>query len=118
MLAWLSYQWSKRPMAVLGGAFAVALAIDAIMAVWGERRPIGAFFEEFLARALHWGIALGAIAAGIWAGIKAFERSKSYLLAWVVGILSFVVLGVVAGSVTSKIPGVGWRMDRLMSDID
>jgi hypothetical protein len=118
MLDWLSNQWFKRPMAVIGGVFAILLAIDAIVAVWGERRPVGGFFEEFVARALHWGIGLGSVAVGVWVGTKVFERTKSNLLGWIVGILLFLVVGVAVGILLSKIPGIGWRMDRLMSDTD
>ena len=118
MLDWLSIQWSKRPLAVFGGIFAVALTIESIVAVWGERRPIGGFFEEFVARAMHWGIGLGSLAAGIWAGTKVYERTKSNAVAWIIGVLSFVAVLIATDTLTARIPGVGWRMDRMISDVD
>jgi hypothetical protein len=116
MLSWLGLQWSKRPLVVLGVAFLIALSIDSIAAVWGERRPVGGFFEEFIARALIWGISFGSIAAGVWGGVKVHERTNSTISGWIVGLIMAVLIGIAATVLTSKIPGVNWRIDRYFAD--
>ena len=118
MLSWFSSRWVRHPLVILGGLFLIALAIDSISAVWGEKRPVGGFFEEFVARMIHWGTPLGSFAIAIWFGIKISERSKSKLLGWIAGILLFALVGFGAIALSSKISGVGWRIDRLMTDRD
>jgi hypothetical protein len=114
MLSWLAIQWMKRPLVVLAGLFVIALAIDAIAMMWGERRPAAAFFEEFVAQLVHWGTALGSAGAGIWSGIKVFEKTRSNWLGWMSGIAVFVAIGCGVLILSSRIPGVGWRIERMM----
>jgi hypothetical protein len=102
--------WGKWTSVVFG-----VLSIDAVRMVWGERRPVGAFFEALIAMTIYWGIAIGVLFGGIWSGMKIAERRKSKLAGWAAGISFYIVVGSGAMLISHQIPGVGWRIDRLLS---
>jgi hypothetical protein len=95
-----------------------ALAIDSISAVWGERRPVGGFFEEIIARALNFGMPIAAVAAGFMGGAKVAERTKQTWLGWVAGIALFMFIGAGSYFVIEQIPGVDWRYERIQDARD
>ncbi len=102
--------WGKWTTAVL-----VVLSLDAGRMAWGDRRPVGAIFEALVALTIYWGIAIGVLVGGVWTGMKVTERTKSKLAGWATGIAFYVVVGSGALLISNQIPGVGWRLDRLMS---
>jgi PHD/YefM family antitoxin component YafN of YafNO toxin-antitoxin module len=110
----------RRRLGLGIGAFLIlALAIDAIGMAWGDRRPVGAFFEAFVAQGVYFGTILGSFGGAVWAGIKVFEKSKSKSLGWIAGIFLYAVVGTAVFALFSQIPGVGWRIERLVDrDLD
>ena len=109
--------WWDAPKVIIA-VIVSALAIETISAVWGERRPVGGFFEEFIARALNFGVPIAAAAAGFMGGVKVAERTKQTWLGWVAGIAFFMFLGVGSYFVIEQIPGVDWRYERIQDARD
>jgi hypothetical protein len=107
----------KRPVAMYAGAFVFLIAINAIVVVWGGKRPVGAFFEQLVAGILYWGILIGSIGGGLWSGTKLHDKTNSKLLGWIGGFAVFMVIGTGVLLLSSKIPGVGWRLERMI-DLD
>ncbi|MDX5362148.1 MAG: hypothetical protein LPL00_11675 [Alphaproteobacteria bacterium] len=100
-------------LVVVLGLFAGAVAVDAIVAVWGESRPIGSFFEEFVARVLYFGSLFGGVAIGYVVGVMVYAASSSKILGWVVGLILCVVVMLGVTMLTAELPGVDWRFERL-----
>ena len=82
---------------------------------WGKRRFVGEFSEATFAIMIY----LASIGFSIWVGYKIGSRfSIKYendYLGWVIGIVIFLLLGVLSGMIISEIPGVGWRYDEFLS---
>ena len=97
----------------VGIAFVGFTCLDAIGSAWGDTRPVGAFFEEFVARFVNFGLPLVACGLSIWAGILCARRMDRTWVGWLVGLSLFFVFGVLGAMIFSEIPGVGWRIDRL-----
>jgi hypothetical protein len=112
-LAW----WHRLPTwGTWAAVILCLLSVDAIRMAWGDRRPVGAFFEALVALLIYWGAAIGLFVGGIWGGVKVAERSS--FLGWVAGFAIYVAVAAVVFSVSAHIPGVGWRVDRLMQSRD
>ena len=108
--------WSpgRVVLAVFGGAF----VLDSFRAVWGERRPVGGFFEEMIARVGHYGIVLGSFGLAAYGGVRVTEKFESKWLGFAAGLLLFFALGVGGTLLIGKIPGVDWRYERLMDSME
>ena len=95
-----------------------AVVLDSIVAVWGERRPVGGFFEELIARSGHYVIVIGAFVGAVFVGIKATEKTNRRFVGWFVGIILFLVIGGIGTLLLSRIPGVDWRYERLQESME
>ncbi len=100
--------WAKWLIVILAIS-----SLDAIHIAWGERRFIAGFAESLIAVLLYWTIVLGSFAVGIYAGSKAAEYTAKKWLGWIVGIVAFIAVSFI-GTLTHKIPGVGWRIERML----
>jgi drug/metabolite transporter (DMT)-like permease len=101
---------------LFGLIFFAAVSFDSTVSVWGEHRPVGGWFEEFIARTINFGFPLAALAAGIFAGARVAERSRRNWIGWIVGIAAFYAVGGLLYFAASRIPGVDWRFERLRQD--
>jgi hypothetical protein len=112
-----AFAWkdNKDGFKLIAGYFAVVSIVSAIYSAFGEKRPIGGFFEEFVATMAYWVVLFGSIWVGGWLGTKTFEKWDSKLLGWLIGLLAFgMFIGTVDYAV-GKIPGVNWRFERLFT---
>jgi hypothetical protein len=99
--------WARWLVGIL-----IVISVDAIHMAWGERYFGIAFFESLVAVLLYWATALGAIAVGLWAGIKVAKRTSRTWFGWIVGIaVLFAALNL--RDMTKEIPGVGWRIKKM-----
>lgn len=105
-------RWIKVAAA---GAFAFVLLTTLLSMDWHARRVVAEFAEQFVAVLLRFGAPLGAGIAGIAAGISAAARSRSNLLGCVAGAAVFLAIGLAVLWVAHRVPGVGWRVDRMMN---
>ena len=103
------------PTKVICCVFGCALMVDSVLAVWGESRPVGSFFEELVARSAYWALLAATFGSAIYLGIQSVERTHSYLVGWAVGISTFLLVGFLVTVLISNIPGVGWRFERLLN---
>jgi hypothetical protein len=94
--------------------FVAYLTIPAFIAAFEERRPVAAFAETFFAAAIYHIAVFGSVGAGIAAGL--FAAKKHIALGWIVGIFVFFVFGLGVRFGADKIPGVGWRIEKLYQD--
>ena len=110
-----SLSWYKQPWF---GILAFLAVIGGIYGAWGDKRPIGGFFEGAFASMLYPApLVIAYVAAA--AGGSVGEGVKSRLAGWVFGVIVFIVLGGIFAVVTEKIPGVGWRLAAMNnSDCD
>ena len=107
----------KRPLVcAVVCIIAIAFSIEAIVAVWGERLPVEAFFEELVARIFYYGVPLGSLGGGLWGGIKVFEKTGSRWLGWIGGISLFAAIGLGGVMLQLKLPSVDWRVERLRTN--
>jgi hypothetical protein len=104
-----------NPIKVFIALFVGALVLDSIFAVWGEGRPVGGFFEEFIARIGNYLTIFGSLGGAIYIGLQAYKKTENTLIGWVAGILGCFLIGFVLTFVFSNIPGVDWRFDRIMN---
>ena len=93
-----------------------ATAYEAIYSVWGNRRPVGDFFEEFVARFLNLGMPIIIFGAAIYAGTKAASKANSAVVGWIVGLAVLIAVGFLSYFAISQVPGVSWRFDRLQEN--
>ena len=109
------FNWrrDRKALLMMGGGACVLIAISCVFDVWGDRRPVGSFFEEFVARTAYWGSAIGSFIVAIWAAASAKDKFNSNLLAWIAGIVVFGAIVAATSYIFDSIPGVGWRFDRL-----
>jgi hypothetical protein len=114
-LGWRKNSSGMKPVLAV---IAFLSAVSGVFAMFEDKRPVGAFFEQFVASFLHIVVLFGAMWFGAWLGVVAYEKSGFKVLGWMVGILA--VFGVSFGSMflIEKIPGVGWRYDLLLSSED
>lgn len=94
----------------------VVCAIPAAISAFEERRPVAAFAETFVAELVFYVVGLGSVAAGGYAGMKAGKHGL--VLGWAVGDAVFMIVGFGALAIGSNIPGVGWRIEKMMSSRD
>jgi hypothetical protein len=113
-----SWENNKQGIPSLVVVFAVLAAIGALSNSWGEKRPVGSFFEEFVAVESFYFLVVGSIWIAGWVGTHVFDRFESKLLGWIAGILVFLGFGFIFQMVMSAIPGVDWRFERLLSSED
>lgn len=106
------------PGKVVAVVIGVALVLDSVVAVWGERRPVGGFFEELIARSGHYVIVIGAFFGAVFGGIKATEKTSRRFVGWFVGIILFLIIGGGGMLLLSSIPGVDWRYERLQESME
>jgi len=92
------------------------LATPAYLSAWDEKRVIAAFAEWLVAHMLYYGVSIGGIAAGYFVGCKVYKRTSRQWLGWVVGILIGLTVVVTVWGVCSKIPGIGWRMEKITEE--
>jgi hypothetical protein len=111
---WFSSLSTKGKLAMV---IVTILSIDSIFMAWSDRRPVGAFFESFMAMGLYWAIGIGGLFGSIWAGVTYGEKKKSKVLGWMVGLACFAA-ATFAFYLTTKIPGVGWRIEKMMESSD
>jgi len=100
--------WKLFLAAIIG-----ALVFESARAVWGNRRPVGDFFEEFIARLTSLGLPVLIFGIAIYSGSMVYERTDSQALGWISGLAIFIVVGSAAYLAISQIPGVNWRFERL-----
>lgn len=106
------------PPKVVAAVFAAVLVVDSVSAVWGERRPVGGFFEEFVARFIFWGGTIAVFAGAIFGGIRIFEMTNSKFFGWIAGLTICVFLVFATRFIADLLPGVDWRYQRLIHDRD
>ena len=105
-------EWT--PVRIAIGLIAGAFAIDSASVVIGERRPVGGFFEELIARFGYYGLAVLALIGGVFVGMKVGEKTRTNFLGWVSGLCAFAVIGALGTMLLASIPGVNWRFERLL----
>ena len=106
------------PLKIVFSAFVVLTILDSIAAVWGERRPVGGFFEEFLARLVFWGGNFVVLVGAGWVGVKVYQRTENRVIGWSAGILLCVGLLFAVVNLAQMLPGVDWRYERLLNSRD
>lgn len=97
-------------------AIGLIVALDAARMAWPERDFIAGFAAAFTAILFKWGAPICAIAAGVWTGVRAADRTNSTAVGWGIGIVVCVVVGGTLFQVADQLPGVGWRLDAMMND--
>ena len=90
----------------------ILLAVPSIFMAWGDKRPAGAFFESFVALIFYYGIGIGGLLASIFVGYTVAEEKKSNSLGWIAGLVS-LVFATFSLHAATKIPGVGWRINKM-----
>ncbi len=113
-----SWKNNKSGMGLVIAILSVISVIAAIGNVWGDKRPIGSFFEEFVAISAHWVMLVGSIWFAGWAGTRIYEKIGSKFVGWIVGISVFLGFGFFVMTAVSNIPGVNWRFEKLFSGGD
>ena len=97
---------------VLGGL--ALIGVNSVFVVWGESRPIGGWFEQVVAEVAYF----GSITVPIYAAYRVGKRIQAWLeltwLSWLVGLVAWFLLGFALLLTVEAIPGVGWRIDRMM----
>ena len=117
MVSPLSSDW-WTPVKVMAAVFGGALVLDSIIAVWGERSPVGGFCEELIARGGHYVVVIGALAGGLFFGAKVSQKTRSSFVGWISGFFCFIVIGGAGMLLLSAIPGVGWRYERVQESLE
>jgi hypothetical protein len=92
---------------------AFLLTVDGVIAAWGKSRPAAEFFEQILAEVLHWGSLIGTLTLPFYVFGLVYKRTNKQWMAWTACMIVFSVAGFVSTYLTSLIPGIGWRIDRL-----
>ena len=108
------FNWEKNKdgMKYVAAIVAAISALSALFNVWGEKRPVGGFFEEFVAGIAIFIMLIGSVWIGGWAGTKLFEKTGSRSVGWIVGLIVFGIVGSIVQAAVSHIPGVNWRFER------
>jgi len=103
------------------GCVLIALAIIAIpayIAAWYEKRVVAAFAEWLVAQTVFYVAPIGGAAVGYFIGHKVNKNTSQQWLGWVVGILIGLAVAVCVMGACSKIPGIGWRMERISEQLE
>lgn len=98
---------------LMGFAF---FGAPAYVSAWDERRVIAAFIELFIAYVLVYGNPVLSGIGGYLLGNKVYLKTRKKWLGWVVGILTAVIIVASLAYICSKIPGVGWRIDKICEE--
>ena len=96
--------------------FALAMAlVQAVSNAWGEDRPVGAFFEEFVALCFWLIVCVGPLIVGGVSGGEVYDRYESMPLAVFVGLVAAALIAAAGWFLVESVPGVNWRFDRIIS---
>jgi hypothetical protein len=98
------FMWILGLIAVVGG----------IQGAWGDKRPIGGFFEGAIASVLYI-VPLLIFFVAIAFAEAAQETYQSRPITWLAGIAAFFVFGGIFYTVVDNIPGVGWRFRAMIN---
>ena len=74
--------------------------------------------EALIASAFRWGGAFAAIFAGAWSGERIYRKTFSRAVGWIAGIIIFLLVSGAILFVGLQIPGVGWRIEKMMQHSD
>lgn len=101
--------WAKWVVGVAG-----VILLDAVTSSVGDRRFVASVAENFVAKILYYGVPLGSVALGVLAGMRIHTR-YSNSIAWIGGISVAFATSFVLFALTSDIPGVSWRLQRMQN---
>jgi len=111
------FNWLSEPGSLLRNCILFLLLtclFPAVVSAFNEHRPVAAFAETFMAWVAFYVSSIGALAAGIFCGLKVAK--KNIALGWVVGILILYVVAFGISFAVFEIPGVGWRFKEIGGD--
>ena len=94
--------------------FGVYISIHAISEAWDERRFVAVFAESFVALVLYWGSGIGGLVGGWYIGALITEKTRRGWLGYIVGITAGVAIMISVFMVAQRVPGVGWRFDKIV----
>jgi hypothetical protein len=97
------------------------VGLGTIYGIWsavGDKRPVGTFFEAFVAFVLWVIVPFGVLFLAAMFGSATLDSTKSKLFAWIIGISVFLVAGGIFYGGALNIPGVGWRVNQMSSSGD
>jgi accessory gene regulator protein AgrB len=99
------------------GCFLMTTALFAIqpyIMAWNEKRVVAAFAEWLIVDTVIYGGGIAMIAAGYFTGTKIYKKFSRKWLAWLLGIIVGLTVGMIIVEIGREIPGVGWRIDKIM----
>ncbi len=113
--------YSKDKKAKWIGSICTAIALLGIPAywlAWDEKRVVAAFAEWFVVLVFFYAIPIGSIAAGYFVWNKIYIKTARKWLAWIAGIVVALMIVLSLKEFSSKIPGVGWRLEKMSEDTE
>jgi phosphotransferase system glucose/maltose/N-acetylglucosamine-specific IIC component len=98
------------------GVFAF-LGVISLPEAFVERRPIGSWFEAVVANFLYWGLLIFGFFGALYFGSSISEKRGPWV-GWIVGLVIFLLSGFLLYFLSESIPGVGWRIERMLKSDD
>lgn len=99
---------------ILGG---IAI-VGGVSGAWGDRRPIGGFFEAAIAAIFYAVVPLSILFAAISVAEAFDDVYNRRWLTWLAGLTCFLVVGGLLFWLIEHIPGVGWRWKEMLDSGD
>jgi hypothetical protein len=112
--------WQKNKAGLKPVALAVVLisSISGLFSMFEDGRPVGAFFEQFVATVLWIVLAFAPIWLAAWIGAVVYEKIGSKIIGWLAGITTYFAIVTCSMLLVQQIPGVGWRFDLIRNSGD